>query len=128
QKTAYEAESDANTLSGNATVGDCAACSGGSKVGNLYQGGKLRFHDVVVRKPGRYVIDVAYVSGDPRTVQVSANGNGSTALKFPSTGDWGSAETIGVPVTLKAGSNTVTFDSGDGYAPDIDRIAVPKRS
>lgn len=128
QTTGYEAESDANTLSGNAAVGDCAACSGGSKVGNLYQGGKIRFNDIVVREAGRYVIDVAYVSGDPRTVQVSANGNGSTSLKFPSTGDWETAETIGVPVNLKAGTNTVTFDSGDGYAPDLDRIAVPKRS
>ena len=31
-------------------------------------------------------------------------------------------------LTLKAGSNTITFDSGNGYAPDIDRIDVPKSS
>ncbi len=33
-----------------------------------------------------------------------------------------------MPVTLKAGANTITFDSGTGYAPDIDRIDVPKSS
>lgn len=31
-----------------------------------------------------------------------------------------------MPVTLKAGSNTVTFDSGEGYSPDIDKIDVPR--
>ncbi|MFC5033208.1 alpha-galactosidase D [Streptomyces sp. DSM 41987] len=128
QMTGYEAESAANTLSGNAGIGDCAACSGGHKVGNLYQGGKLQFNNIVVPKAGRYVINVAYISGDARPAQISANGNGATGLKFPSTGDWGTVETVGVPVTLKAGSNTVTFDSGDGYAPDIDRIDVPKLS
>ncbi|WP_405623080.1 alpha-galactosidase D [Streptomyces sp. NBC_00076] len=79
----YEAEAPANTLSGNATVADCATCSGGKKVGNLYLGGKL-------------------------------------------TGDWGTVSSVSVPVTLKAGPNTITFDSGTSYAPDIDRIDVPR--
>ncbi|MFJ6567935.1 alpha-galactosidase D [Streptomyces sp. NPDC091292] len=126
QLTGYEAEAPANTLSGNASLANCDACSGARKVGNLYLGGKLQFNEVVVNKAGRYVVQVAYVSGDARPVAVSANGNGATTHKFPSTGDWGTVETVGVPVTLKAGSNTVTFDSGSGYAPDIDRIDVPK--
>ncbi|MFI8236929.1 alpha-galactosidase D [Streptomyces sp. NPDC085866] len=123
--TGYEAESAGNTLSGNASVADCAACSGGKKVGNLYLGGKLRFDNVVVDRPGTYLIKVAYVSGDARSVNVSANSGGATRHKFPSTGDWGSVETVSVPVTLKAGANTLTFDSGSDYAPDIDRIDVP---
>ncbi|MFF2521335.1 alpha-galactosidase D [Streptomyces liangshanensis] len=125
-KTAYEAESPANTLSGNASVGDCGACSGTHKVGNLYQGGKLQFNDVVATKAGHYMIDVSYISGDARPAKISSNGNGATALKFPSTADWGTVETVTVPVTLKAGKNTITIDSGDDYAPDIDRIAVPQ--
>ncbi|MEV7681234.1 CBM35 domain-containing protein [Streptomyces sp. NPDC088341] len=126
QKTAYEAESPANTLSGNASIGDCGACSGARKVGNLYQGGKLRFNDVVVTKAGHYMIDVSYISGDARPAKISSNGNGATGLKFPATADWGTVETVTVPVTLKAGTNTITIDSGDDYAPDIDRIAVPR--
>ncbi|MDX3850136.1 carbohydrate-binding protein [Streptomyces sp. AK02-01A] len=126
QRTAYEAESPANTLSGNASVSDCGACSGGKKAGNLYQGGKVQFNDIVVKKAGRYVIDVSYISGDARPAKLSANGGGPTALRFPATADWGTVETVGVPVTLKAGANTITVDSGDDYAPDIDRIAVPK--
>ncbi|WP_432178153.1 alpha-galactosidase D [Streptomyces sp. NBC_00063] len=124
----YEAEDPANTLSGNASVGDCGACSGDHKVGNLYGGGRLRFNDIAVDKAGTYMVKVAYISGDARPADVSANGNGATRHTFPSTGDWGSVETVSVPVTLKAGSNTITFDSGSGYAPDIDRIDIPKSS
>ena len=123
--TGYEAESVGNTLSGNASVADCSACSGGKKAGNLYLGGKLRFNDVVVSRAGTYLIKVAYVSGDARPVNISANSGSAVRHKFPSTGDWGSVETVSVPVTLKAGTNTVTFDSGSDYAPDIDRIDVP---
>ncbi|MFJ6838586.1 alpha-galactosidase D [Streptomyces sp. NPDC091209] len=124
--TSYEAESAANTLSGNASVAGCDACSGGKKVGNLYTGGKLRFNDVTVQKDGIYTVQVGYVSGDPRSVTVSSDSGNGTSEKFPSTGDWNTAETVSVQLALKAGSNTITFDSGSGYAPDIDRIVVPR--
>ncbi|WP_328429898.1 alpha-galactosidase D [Streptomyces sp. NBC_00443] len=122
--TAYEAE--AGNLSGNASVANCSACSDGRKVGNLYTGGKLTLDDVVVPKAGTYQIKVAYVSGDARSISVSANGGGGTSHKFASTGDWSTVNSVYVPVKLKAGANTVTFDSGTGYAPDIDRIDVQK--
>ncbi|MCX4595210.1 carbohydrate-binding protein [Streptomyces sp. NBC_01549] len=124
--TSYEAEDAANTLSGNASVAGCDACSGGKKVGNLYTGGKLRFNDVTVKKDGIYTVKVAYVSGDSRSVTVFSNSGNGTSEKFPSTGDWSTAETVSVQLALKAGSNTITFDSGSGYAPDIDKIVVPQ--
>jgi Alpha galactosidase A/Alpha galactosidase C-terminal beta sandwich domain/Carbohydrate binding module (family 6) len=124
--TTYEAESPANTLSGNASPAGCDACSGGEKVGNLYLGGALRFNDITVKKAGIYTVDVSYVSGDPRSATVSSNSGNGSALKFPSTGDWDTADTVSVQLALKAGSNTITFDSGSGYAPDIDKIAVPQ--
>ncbi|KND26790.1 alpha-galactosidase D [Streptomyces stelliscabiei] len=127
-KTAYEAEAAGNTLAGNASVAGCGTCSGDRKVGNLYLGGKLTVNGVKVAKAGRYVVGIAYVSGDARSVRISANGGNATGHKFPSTGDWGTVETVSVPLTLKAGTNTITFDSGDGYAPDIDRIDVPNLS
>ncbi|CCK26507.1 Carbohydrate binding family 6 [Streptomyces davaonensis JCM 4913] len=123
--TAYEAES--GTLGGNASVADCSACSDGRKIGNLYGGGKLTVNDVVVPRSGTYQIKVAYISGDSRSVAVSANGGGADSHKFPSTGDWSTVNSVFVPVSLKAGANTITFDSGaGGYAPDIDRIDVQK--
>ncbi len=126
--TGYEAEATGNTLSGNASVADCSACSGGKKVGNLYVGGKLTVNNVTVAKAGTYQVKIAYVSGDSRSASVSSNGNAATSHKFPSTGDWGTVGTVSVPVSLKAGANTITFDSGSGYAPDIDRIDVPTSS
>ncbi|MFJ5215500.1 alpha-galactosidase D [Streptomyces sp. NPDC088354] len=126
--TGYEAEAAGNTLGGGASVADCGVCSGSHKVGNLYLGGSLRFNDVVVPKAGMYTVKVGYVSGDPRQAEVSVNGAAATTYAFPSTGDWGTAETVGIPLSLKAGANTITFDSGSGYAPDIDRIDVPKRA
>ncbi|WP_432131910.1 alpha-galactosidase D [Streptomyces tendae] len=121
-----EAESAANSLGGNASVADCPACSDGRKVGNLYAGGKLTFNDIVVNKPGTYRIKVSYLSGDARSADISANGGAATPHKFASTGDWGLVSSVHVPVRLKAGKNTITVDSGTGYAPDIDRIDVPK--
>ncbi|MFI5794991.1 alpha-galactosidase D [Streptomyces sp. NPDC051677] len=128
ERIAHEAEAPANVLAGNASAADCSACSGGRKVGNLYLGGKLTFTGIVVDKPGTYQIKVAYISGDARSADVSANGGGAARHKFPATGDWGAVDSVHVPVTLKAGANTITFDSGSGYAPDIDRIDVPPSS
>jgi hypothetical protein len=124
--TGYEAESAANTLSGNASVAGCDACSGAKKVGNIYLGGKLQFNNITVNKDGIYTVNVAYVSGDPRSVTVYSNSGNGTSVQFPSTGDWATAQTISVQLALKAGSNTITFDSGSGYAPDIDKIVVPQ--
>ncbi|MFK0110395.1 alpha-galactosidase D [Streptomyces sp. NPDC091217] len=124
--TGYEAEASGNTLSGNASVAGCDACSGQKKVGNLYQGGKLTINNVTVAKSGTYLVKVAYISGDSRSATISANSGAGTSHKFPSTGDWGTVSTVSVPVTLKAGANTISIDSGSGYAPDVDRIDVPK--
>lgn len=99
RKTAYEAEAGTNTLAGNASVADCGACSGDRKVGNLYLGGRLTMNGVTVEKAGRYVVDISYVSGDARSIRISANGGGATGHKFPSTGDWGTVETVSVPGT-----------------------------
>ncbi|MEU5770038.1 CBM35 domain-containing protein [Streptomyces asoensis] len=128
ERTAHEAEAPDNELAGNASVADCPACSGGRKVGNLYLGGRLTFTDVVVERAGTYQIEVAYISGDARSADVVANGGAATRHTFPATGDWGTVGRVHVPVALKAGANTLTFDSGSGYAPDIDRIDVPKTS
>jgi hypothetical protein len=123
--TTYEAESPNNTLSGGASIVGCAACSDNLKVGNLYLGGKLRFNDITVKKDGIYTINVAYISGDPRSVTVYSNSGNGTSLNFPSTGDWNTVDTVSIQLALKAGSNTITFDSANWFAPDIDKIDVP---
>lgn len=127
--TSYEAEAGNNTLIGTASVGSCSACSGGEKVGNLYLGGKLQFNDITVKKDGLYTITVAYISGDSdRTATVYSNSGSGTNLRFPNTGDWNTVHTISFQLGLKAGSNSITFDSGNWYSPDIDKIDVPTSS
>ncbi|MDT4988496.1 MAG: hypothetical protein QOI74_2590, partial [Micromonosporaceae bacterium] len=78
------------------------------------------------KKDGIYTVNVAYISGDARSVTVSSNTGNGSSQKFASTGDWNTPETASVQLALKAGTNTITFDSGSGYAPDIDKIVVPQ--
>jgi hypothetical protein len=124
--TGYEAESSANTLIGSASLAGCDACSGGQKVGNLYVGGALTFNAVQATRAGTYQVNVAYTTGDPRSANVSANGGTAVPVAFPPSGGWGTPATVTIPLRLKAGANTITFDSGSGYSPDIDAIAVPQ--
>ncbi|MHA6757753.1 fibronectin type III domain-containing protein [Streptacidiphilus sp. PAMC 29251] len=122
----YEAESSANTLAGGASVGDCGNCSGGKKVGNLGGSGILTFPDVTVSSAGTYLVDLAYVDGDSsRTAVITVNG---TAFNLPLSGtnnnDWGTPQTVTVPVQLKAGVNSIQVGNPTDYVSDIDRITL----
>jgi hypothetical protein len=125
-KTAsYEAEAGANTLVGGASVSGCSGCSEGAKVGNLYNGGALRINDVTVPKTGVYQVNIRYVTGDPRSATVSANGQDGVTLAFPPSGGWDVPATLTVPMRLRAGANTIEIDSSTPvYSPDIDRVDV----
>jgi hypothetical protein len=126
--TSYEAEATSTTLAENATVSDCANCSGGKKVGNLYNGGAIQFGKVVVRRTGTYQVNIRYITGDARSATVSANGADPVTLAFPSSGGWDLPATVTVPLTLHAGLNTIEIDSSSPvYSPDIDKIEVPQR-
>ncbi|GAA0485902.1 hypothetical protein Ade02nite_09520 [Paractinoplanes deccanensis] len=121
----YEAENA--SLAYGASIADCEACSGGKKVGNLYNGGAVQFRTVVVPRSGTYQVNVRYVSGDPRSITVSANGTNPVTIAPPSSGGWGLPATATLPLQLKAGTNTVELDSSTTvYAPDIDRLEVAK--
>jgi hypothetical protein len=127
--TAYQAEASNNTLTGSAAVSACAACSGGEKVGNLYGSARLQFNDITVKKAGIYTITVAYVDGSTdRTATVYSNTGSGTNIAFPSSGDWNTVHSISFQLGLKAGTNSITFDSNGWYSPDIDKIDVPASS
>jgi hypothetical protein len=122
----YEAEASTNTLVGGAAVAGCANCSGGAKVGNLYNGGALRINGITVPKAGTYQVNIRYVTGDTRSATVSANGQNAVTLAFPSSGGWDIPATVTVPVQLHAGTNTIEIDSTTPvYSPDIDKVEVP---
>lgn len=125
--SAYEAESSANALTGNAAVSACqtaTGCSGGMKVGNIWGGSTLQFRDVVTDKAGVYKLTVSYVSGDPRPASISVNDGEPENYAFPKTADWDTLGALSFEVELRQGANTITFDDDGGWSPDIDKIEI----
>ena len=120
----YEAESPANAMSGNAKIAECGGCSGGQKVGNLYQGASLQFNGIQAQAAGSYTVTVHYISGDPRAADVSVNGAAPQNILFPATADWNTTGTYSFAAPLNAGSNSILFSDGGGYSPDIDKLVV----
>jgi hypothetical protein len=124
--TAYPAAASTNVLGGSAAVYSCSGCPGGQKVGYLGGGGTLTYPDISVAAAGTYLMTVTYVDGDTgRTSVVTVNGN-SFNLPTDGTGDndWGDTQTVTVPVTLQAGTNTIEFSNPTNYSADISQIAL----
>ena len=120
----YEAE--AGTLAGGAAVRTCTPCSGGQKVGNVGMGGSVTFSNVTEASAGTYQLVISYCNGDAsgsRNAVVTVNGTAKT-VNFPNTGGFTTPGTITISVTLKAGSNTISFGNASAWAPDLDKIKV----
>lgn len=132
--TAYEAED--GTLAGAAAVVSNAWTSGGKYVGNIGNGpGNTLTLQVKAAKAGRYVMSVRYAnnqlagSGNYNTNVVSRAaditvGDSTQRVMFRNSYSWSNYWYLPVPVTLQAGTNTVTFANASAYAPDIDRVTV----
>lgn len=84
----YEGEASGNILTGRARIVPCANCSGGWKVGDLYQGSSLQFCGIRVPKPGYYEVHIDYISGDPRSAYIKVNNGSRQSMTFlvPATG------------------------------------------
>lgn len=120
----YEAEADGNVLSGNASISEHPAASGGQKVGGMYQGSTLQFNNVAVSETGNYKITVYYISGDSRPFNISANGGDKQFEEPPKTVDWDTVGTYDVTLPLNAGVNSILIDDNNWYSPDIDKIVI----
>ncbi|MBM9509910.1 fibronectin type III domain-containing protein [Actinacidiphila acididurans] len=122
----YEAEAPGNTLGGNAGISDCGECSGGKKVGNLGSGGSVAINNVTVPKDGTYLMKLDYTDGSSGRTMVVTTGATSFQVPLPGSNDnnWGTPHSITVPVTLKAGANSITFGNPSDYASDVDRITL----
>jgi hypothetical protein len=124
--TTYAAAASTNVLGGSAAVYSCSGCPGGNKVGYLGGGGTLTYPDISVPVAGTYLMTLTYVDGDTgRTSVVTVNGN---AINLPTDGtgdnDWADTQTVTVPVTLQAGTNTIEFSNPDNYSADVSQIAL----
>ncbi len=127
-KGMYEAESEKNILSGTANVASNANASGGKLVGYVGNGSEnvLTFTGVNVEKSGTYNITIWYVSGENRSLTLTANNSKSTNVNCPSTGSWTSVGSVKAKIKLVAGDNTISISNANYYAPDIDCILIEK--
>ncbi|WP_339302234.1 S-layer homology domain-containing protein [Paenibacillus sp. FSL H7-0737] len=124
ENTTYEAEADGNAMTGNASISEHPAASGGQKVGGMYQGSTLQFNHVTVSESGNYKITVYYISGDSRPFNISANGGDKQFEEPPKTVDWDTVGTYDVTLPLNAGENSILIDDNNWYSPDIDKIVI----
>lgn len=125
-KGMYEAESEKNILSGTANIAVNANASGGKLVGYVGNGAEnvLSFTGVNVEKSGTYNITIWYVSGENRTLTLTANNSKSVNVNCPSTGSWISVGSVKAKIKLVAGDNTISISNASYYAPDIDCILI----
>jgi len=120
-----EAEAAGNTLAGGAVRTTCAACSGGSRVGYVGNGGTLTFTGVAVPAAGSRKVRIWYTNGgSARTATLSVNGGAAVSVSFPGTGGWSTPTSVLVSLNLASGSNDVKVANPNGWAPDIDRIDI----
>jgi alpha-galactosidase len=118
-------EAESGTLSNGAISNTLAAASGGHYAGNM--GGPSNGTSVVslpVANAGQYTLTIAYISGDPRTINVTVNADAAVPVACNS-GSWTTVASTNITVNLQAGANTIKFDNSTGaYAPDIDRVGA----
>ncbi|KAF7319882.1 Galactan 1,3-beta-galactosidase [Mycena kentingensis (nom. inval.)] len=121
--TTYEAES--GTISGSATLASDASFSGGRAVGFLGNGGSVT---ITVQGIGAAQWVSCYIAnGDStwRTTTVSVNGGTAVVLQQPNTGGGHVILSIPIKLTLRSGSNTITFGANQStFAADLDKIIV----
>jgi hypothetical protein len=130
----YQAED--GTLAGTAVVTSDTWASGGKYVGYIGDGAANTLTvKVTAASAGRYVMNVRYanneVSGSgnyntnvvSRAARISVNGTAQTVM-FRNNYSWNNYWDLPVPVTLNAGTNTITFANSSAYAPNIDRVTV----
>lgn len=121
----YEAESSANTITGNASVVSSVNSSGGVKVGNIGNAsGTLQFNQIYVSSAGTYLLKLYYLTSGNRDVYISINGGAGKAINCFDSGSFDTVEYKEILINLNAGNNIIKFYNDIGWAPDIDRIII----
>jgi hypothetical protein len=127
----YEAEAPGNVLDGSAFVDDYPNASGGHIVRNIGKwdrrgtAGSLRFTNVTAPVSGTYLLTFFYVHLDnnpERSAVITVSG--SAPVEVTVTGTDTCCSTARLRITLRQGSNMITFSQPDGHAPSLDKIVV----
>lgn len=131
----YEAES--GTLGGAAAKTASDYASGGAYVGFLGNGAANDL-ELTVQAPsaGRYMLIVHYANNQradghqyntniiSRTADIAVGSGAAQRVTFKNTWTWNDYWSVGVPVDLAKGANTLTFSNANSYAPNIDRVQL----
>ncbi len=126
------------TLAGGAKLVDSAHASAGSYIGRLGNSASSTAEFTVdAPRSGRYLLVVHYAHNDrrdnghayntdimSRTADITVGSAAPRKVTFKNTWSDDDYWTLGVPVDLKKGSNSVTFGNARAWAPDIDRIEL----
>lgn len=124
-------------LAGGARLVDSANATEGSYIGWLgNSAAATATFTVDAPRAGKYVLVLTYGQNDrrdnghayntdivSRTADVSIGGT-SRKVTFKNTWSWEDFWTLGVPVTLQQGANTLTLSNASAWAPNIDRIEL----
>ncbi|WP_075731577.1 CBM35 domain-containing protein [Streptomyces acidiscabies] len=125
-------------LAGGAKLVDSAYAPGGAYIGSLGNSpdSTAEFR-VNAPKSGRYLLVVTYAHNDrrdnghayntdimSRTANVTVDAGAPRTVTFKNTWSTDDYWTVGVPVELRKGANTVTFGNATAAAPDIARIEL----
>lgn len=126
-----EAEAPGNVTGGSAWVEEYPGASGGAVVRNLGDWGDrrgdgfLRFTGITVPADGTYTVKFFFVNIDnerTRTAVITVPGQDPQSVSVE--GGATCCTAASVRVTLRKGTNTVTFGNSRGHAPSIDRIVL----
>ena len=118
----YEAESAVRTDTSLVTQPDA---QGGSKVGNINNATSLVRFTVQAATAGTYTMNVRYDNGTgaASTHNISVNGGSLSSVAYAPTPNWGRFGWAQKTVTLAAGTNTIAFTKGTGFA-ELDQIQL----
>jgi Protein kinase domain len=117
-------QAESAILAGGARPMACDRCSGDNRVGFIGGGGTLTFTGLKAPQLGQYSLSIYYGTDERRDAFLSINSGQGQPLSFRDTGGFDRIRRVTIPITLRAGENTLTFFNPAGFAPDIDRIRI----
>ena len=100
-------------------------CSSGYKAEWLGQSEEnaLQWNNVYVKKGGKRMLTIGYLTEGSRQLTVSVNGKKVQTLTAKGEG-WGKVSTVSIPVKLKKGNNIVRLSNSTDWMPNIDYIDI----
>jgi hypothetical protein len=137
EQTRYEAEtayiSDYQELTNNQTARTgiyetgLSQCSGNAVASWLGYSDKndLQWNNIYSQDGGKYVMTVAFISGENRKVDIDVNGVLTTSVSLNS-GGWTTVGKKDVEINLNKGFNTIRFHNSAAWMPNFDYIDLTK--